>query len=137
MITSIFASILALMLVWLSVNVIKGRRTLKIGVGDDNNMQLTLRIRAQANLAEYAPIFIILLGFSEYLGLYKWAVILFGIAFVIGRILHAYSLLVAEKYDGNKLTTNPKWRILGMVIIFNCLIFLSIIIFIQNILKLI
>lgn len=58
----------------------------------------------------------------------------FCVIFIIGRISHTYSTLKAEKYDDSKLLENPKWRILGMVITFNCLIFLSIIILIQNIL---
>lgn len=134
MITPIFASILALMLVGLSINVIKERRKSKTGVGDNNNYELTRKIRAQANLAEYAPTFIILLFFTEYLGLAKWAIALFGIIFVLGRISHAYSLLKAEKYEGSRLLEAPKWRITGMIITFNCLIFLAVITFIQNIL---
>lgn len=77
MITPIFAPILALMLVALSINVIKERRSSKIAIGNGDNNKLIRKIRAQGNLAEYAPIFVILLGFAEYMLLPKWAVIFF------------------------------------------------------------
>lgn len=135
MITSIYASIFSLMLIGLSINVVKGRRKFAVGLGDTNNIQMTRRIRAQANFAEYAPIFIILLGFAEHNGLPVWAINLFGLTFLAGRIMHAYSLLKAEKYDQfHKLTTNPIWRISGMICTFNSIGLLAIIVLLQNLL---
>lgn len=131
MITPIYASIVGLILIGLSINVIKGRRKFGASLGDAGNIELNRRIRAQGNLAEYAPIFIILLGFAEYNGLYNWAIHLCGIVFIAGRINHAYSLLKAEKYENQKLLENPIFRISGMICTFSTIGFLAIINLIQ------
>lgn len=135
MITPIYAAILGLMLVGLSINVIKGRRKFGVGVGDADNIEMKRRIRAQGNLAEYAPIFLIMLGYAEHGGLPVWAVHLFGLVFWAGRVMHAYSVLKAEQYDNHKLTANPIWRIRGMICTFNCIGLLALIILIKNILQ--
>jgi len=135
MITPIYAALLGLMLIGLSINVIKGRRKFGAGLGDADNVEMRRRIRAQANLAEYAPMFIILLGYAEYNHLPYWAVNLLGLAFLAGRVMHAYSVLKAEQYDGYKLTANPVWRIRGMICTFNCIGLLALINLIQVVLQ--
>lgn len=55
MVTSIYAAILGLMLMGLSINVIRARRKYRAGLGDANNLQVVRRVRAQANFSEYAP----------------------------------------------------------------------------------
>jgi uncharacterized protein len=90
------------------------------------------RIRAQGNLAEYAPFFLILLGYAEHGGLPLWAVHLFGITFLAGRVMHAYSLLKAEQYTTHKLTSNPVWRIRGMICTFNAIGLLALILLVQQ-----
>lgn len=133
MITPVYASLLGLMLIGLSVNIIKGRRKFGVGLGDADHPELKRRIRAQANLSEYMPIFLILLGYAEYNQLPYWAVHLFGLVFLAGRVMHSYSLLNIEKYEGHKLTANPVWRICGMVCTFNCIGLLALIVLIQSI----
>lgn len=133
--TSIYAAFLGLMLVGLSVHVIKGRRKFSVGLGDSGNIEMTRRIRAHANLAEYAPIFLILLGYSEHNGLPLWAVHLFGVIFLAGRIMHAYSVLKAEQYDEHKLTTLPAWRIRGMICTFSAIGLLAMVILVQSVLE--
>ncbi len=135
MMTSIYASILGLMLVALSINVIKTRRKVGAALGTRDDMDMIRSSRAQANLAEYAPIFLILLGFAEFNGLYGWAVHALGLTFVAGRILHAYSLLKAEKYEGDKLVVKPVWRIYGMMCTFNTIGFLAIVVLVQSLLR--
>lgn len=132
MITPVYASLVGLMLIGLSVNIIKNRSKSSIGLGDANNMEMKRRIRAQANLTEYAPIFLILLGYAEHNGLSSWLVHFFGVTFLVGRIMHAYSLLKAEKYVNDKLTAKPIWRIRGMICTFNLIGLLSIIILAQT-----
>lgn len=132
-ITSIYAAILGLMLVCLSINVIKGRRKFGAALGDDDNIEMIRRIRAQSNFTEYTPIFLIILGYTEAQGLPGWAVHLFAIIFLTGRLLHAYSVLQAEKYKDKKLMQNPTWRICGMAITFSAIITLAFIVFFQAI----
>lgn len=133
MVTSIYGAILALMFIALSVNVIKGRREVGAGIGDADDIEMKRKIRAQANLAEYFPIFLILLGFAEYEGIVVWVLHLFGIVFITGRIMHAYSLLKAEKYENEQLITNPIWRIRGMICTFAAIGLLAIIVLVKAI----
>ncbi len=134
MVTSIYTAFLGLMLIGLSINVIKGRRKFGVGLGNADNIEMERRIRAQANLVEYAPMFLILLGYAEHNELSLWAVHLLGLLFLIGRVMHAYSLLKVEQYDQRKLTANPIWRICGMVCTFNAIGVLAIVILVQSLL---
>lgn len=134
MITSIYTALLSLILVGLSIHVIRGRRLMSISLGDSDNIEMKRRICAQANFAEYTPIFLILLGFVEYNRLPLWAVNLIAIFFLAGRMMHAYSLLRAERYIDGKLISKPLWRIRGMVCTLASLIILSLILLIQSML---
>jgi hypothetical protein len=132
MVTSFCASILGLMFVFLSINIIKIRKKEAIAIGDGNNFSLIRAIRAHANFIEYTPFFLILLQFTEYhavrdyhnlFGLFPTII---GFIFVFGRISHAFSLLNHEEYDNqNHLIGNPLWRIIGMMCTFGTLIILS------------
>ena len=132
MTTAICAALLGFMLIWLSVNVIQGRKKFGAGLGDANQIEMKRRIRAQGNLAEYAPIFLIMLGYAEHSGLAAWAVHLFGWVFLAGRIMHAYSVLKAEQYDHHKLIANPVWRKRGMICTLSVIGFLALIILVQS-----
>lgn len=134
MITPIYTALLGLMLIGLTVHVIRGRRLMSISLGDSDNIEMKRRIRAQANFCEYTPIFVILLGFAEYNRLPLWTINLIAIFFLVGRVMHAYSLLRAEKYNDGRLISNPLWRIGGMICTLSSLMVLSLILLIQGIL---
>lgn len=104
MVSSIYAGILALLIVWLSLNVIKLRRANKVKLGDGGVPELQNAIRAQGNAAEYIPISLILLVLLELSSASHWLVHLAGVALIIGRILHAKGLL----------SENLRYRVLGM-----------------------
>jgi len=53
MIISIYAALLALFYVALSVRTLSMRRQLKIGIGDGGNNTMTRAMRVHANFAEY------------------------------------------------------------------------------------
>jgi uncharacterized membrane protein YecN with MAPEG domain len=65
MISSFYAALLALLIVWLSLRVIKLRRTKKVRLGDGGEPELQTAIRAQGNATEYIPISLILLALLE------------------------------------------------------------------------
>jgi uncharacterized membrane protein YecN with MAPEG domain len=94
--TSLYAALLATLYMLLSVNVIRGRRSHRVRLGDGDIDEMTSRIRAHANFAEYTPFFVVLLLISQLQGLAVWAVHGLGVAFLVGRLSHAYGLLVAE-----------------------------------------
>jgi len=116
MITSIYASLLTLLVVRLSISVIKLRRINRIRVGDGGNEELQLAIRTHANAVEYIPIALLLLLMLELNGAPKILIHIFGATLIIGRIIHAMG--VPAK--------NLQKRILGMQITIYLLIGLAI-----------
>ena len=116
MITSLYASLSALLIVRLPISVIKLRRINRIRVGDGGNEQLQLAIRTHANALEYIPITLLLLLMLELNGAPKILIHIFGATLIIGRIIHAIG--VPAK--------NLQKRILGMQITIYLLIGLAI-----------
>jgi hypothetical protein len=106
-VTLFFAACCALMQCLLTVLVI--RRRLKSGVyfldgGDD---PLLRRIRAHGNFAETVPMALLLMALLEFSGLGRVWLIVFGVALLLGRVIHATSLL----------TNHATWsRSLGMAL---------------------
>lgn len=91
-ITALYAAVLALILVVLSVRVIAVRRRLRIAVGDAGDDTLARRIRAHGNFTEYVPIALILMLSGEVAGAPAWMLHALGATLVVGRLTHAWSL---------------------------------------------
>jgi uncharacterized membrane protein YecN with MAPEG domain len=121
MTTILYASLLTFGLIFLSINVIKGRRFHKVALGNGEQQDMLARVRAQGNFAEYSIFFIVLLFLNETSGMPIFLVHIFGIIFLCGRALHAYSLLKDETYVDGQLAKNPTYRIAGMMITFSTL----------------
>ena len=90
--TSLFAGILGIMLIALSVNVIRKRRKDMVAFGDKGDLDLRNRIRMHGNFVEYAPFAILLMGLSEVQGTPEWVLIALGTVFCVGRVRHAIGL---------------------------------------------
>jgi uncharacterized membrane protein YecN with MAPEG domain len=91
-ITSTMAGAATLINVWLAWRCSQVRHARKIPNGDGGDPLMIARMRAQGNFVESAPFVLILLGLIEYArGPVTW-LWLVGIAFLIGRILHAYGM---------------------------------------------
>ena len=88
-ITPLYAGIIGLLFVLLSVLVITARGQARVSMGDGGDQLLIRRIRVQANCAEYAPLGLILLGMAELQGAPGWVVHLLGLMLLLGRVLHA------------------------------------------------
>jgi len=115
MITALYASLCALLLVKLSLQVISLRRKHRISLGDGGNTELQAAIRTQGNATEYIPIVLILMMLLEWATAAWWLIHLAGIALLASRILHASALK----------TSNVKRRVLGMKITFFLILALS------------
>ena len=87
--TAIYACLLTIVFLWLSLRVIGFRRSNKIALGDNGDRMLLRRTRVQANFTEYVPITLILIAIAEINGTADWVLHLSGAAIVTGRILHA------------------------------------------------
>jgi uncharacterized protein len=114
-ITALYAGLLALLLLALIVPIIKGRRGLKVGIGDGGHRALQQAVRAHGNATEFIPIFLILLFLFEVNGGNKIFLHAMGAAFFLARVSHAIGL---HKSIGVTI-----WRMAG--VIGTCLITLS------------
>jgi len=123
MITFIFTSLLSLIFVFFSFQIIKRRRKFSVPLGDNNILELRRWISAQNNFVQYSLFFIMLLFFLEVAGNNKIEIIILGSLFFVSRIIHACSLVFIEKYENNQLTAIPKVRVLAMMITFFTIIY--------------
>ena len=114
-VTPLYAGILALMLVFVSIRVTVARVRLKVNIGDGGNLEMLQTMRAQGNLAEYAPAAIILLGLLELGGTAPWLLHVLGLAFVVGRLMHAW---VISKTDvpraGRAIGVTISWLVIAV-----------------------
>ncbi len=90
-VTAIYAAVLALLFVLLSLRVAYARWQTRSYLGEDDR-HLARLVRAHANFAENVPFAVILVGLSEILGAPPIALHLFGASLLIGRVSHAYGL---------------------------------------------
>lgn len=86
--TPLFAAVLALIYVALTVNVVRFRFAGRISLGDGGNKRLNTAIRAHANFIEYVPIALLMMWFLESLTLSPGQVYWVGIILVVARIFH-------------------------------------------------
>ncbi|UWQ90090.1 MAPEG family protein [Rhodobacteraceae bacterium M382] len=87
-ITSLYAGLLAVLLVGLSTKVIMGRRRARALIGDMGDKALFQAIRVHGNFTEYTPFALLLIALCEGQGAPTWSLHLLGSALVIGRVLH-------------------------------------------------
>lgn len=86
------AAAAAVLNIWLSARVVLARRPLKISVGDGGSEAVLRRMRAHANFAEYAPIFLILLAAIELAGGNARILWIVAVAFVLARVSHGLGM---------------------------------------------
>ena len=89
-VTPLFAGLLALLYLVLTVRVIRARGTEHIGLGDQGNEHLIRRMRAHSNCIEYVPFALLLMLMLELMGSSTWLLYGLGFTLLIGRIGHAY-----------------------------------------------
>lgn len=102
-ITMLLACGLSAWLVLLSAAVIQQRRAPKAEPGSDGEKWLERRIRAQANLTEYAPLFVILIGLAEFTAGPTIGLIVLAAMFMIGRLAHGYGMAFTLHSPANRM----------------------------------
>lgn len=99
MITPLYAGLLALWFLVLSLRVIGRRRSERIHLGDGGDAQMQRRIRAHGNFAEYVPLILLLMLLLEIAGTTPvWLLHTLGVALVVARLLHGYALSFSEHF---------------------------------------
>ena len=116
MITSLYASLIAIILIILSIRVIavRGNPMFKFFTFElDDNNTLDRVIRGHSNLIEYAPLFLILLYFFEkdFNSIYVHT---YGLIFIIGRLMHGFCFAFTKQ--------NMFLRVGGTVLTLGCIL---------------
>ncbi len=91
-ISFLYAGLLGLLLIALSVQVVLARRRYRVRLGHGTEEGMQQAVRVQANFTEYVPFAVLLLVLAEITGLPDAAVHGAGILLVLCRVLHAFGL---------------------------------------------
>jgi len=91
-ITPVYASLLGLLFVGLSVRTLRLRGKLGIAIGDAGNQQMLRVIRVHSNFAEYVPLALLLIYFTEVQGASARFIHIVCLCLLAGRLLHAYGV---------------------------------------------
>ena len=107
-ITPIYAAIIALIYVTLSVRTLRLRHRFKVGIGDGAQPLLARAMRAHANFAEYVPIALLLIYFVEVNRTAAIWIHSLCATLVLGRFVHAYGISQVEE--------DYRFRVFGMAL---------------------
>ena len=91
-VTALLAALLGLLAALLTVQVIRNRGRFSVDISDGGNPPLAQAIRAHGNLAEHAPIALIVLALAEAAGTQRWLIVGLGGVFLIARLASAWGL---------------------------------------------
>jgi uncharacterized membrane protein YecN with MAPEG domain len=96
-ITSLYAALLALLFIALSVRVILTRRRERVSVGDGDNPRLCRAIGVHNNFAQYVPFALLLMALVELTPAPILLVHILGILLLVGRLVHAWGVSRANE----------------------------------------
>jgi len=91
-ITTLYAGLLGLILIWLSARVVQARLAHEVSIGDGGQADILVAIRGQGNFIEYVPIALLLIGLGELGGSPSWLLHGLGLTLVLARIAHPFGL---------------------------------------------
>ena len=107
MVTPLYAALVALLLIALSVRTIRLRRRYQVAIGPGEDMALQRAMRVHANFCEYIPIALIGLFFVESLWGSGWWIHLLGLPLLLGRLSHAWGV--------QQVREDLRFRVFGMI----------------------
>lgn len=91
-VTAFVAAICALMLLVTAIDTVRQRIRAQAAFGDVGDQKLISASRSHGNLAEHAPIVILLLAFLEMSRAHHMALMVIGAAFLFVRAMHIWGL---------------------------------------------
>jgi len=114
MITALYAALLGLMFIALSIKVIAKRRQFQVGIGSKGEMALERAIRVHGNFAEYVPFALLLMFLAEYSGLAPLYLHILGITLLLARLSHAWGV--------RQMKEPLKFRMFGTLLTFGVML---------------
>jgi uncharacterized membrane protein YecN with MAPEG domain len=118
-IVSLYAALLAILFIILSIRTIRMRRSLKIAIGDSGSPAMLRAMRVHSNFAEYVPLTLFLVALVEVGSASSWVVHALGSLLLVGRLSHAYGV--------SQTTEVFAFRVSGMAMTFTTILFASLI----------
>jgi uncharacterized membrane protein YecN with MAPEG domain len=91
-ITAFWAGLIGLLALVLSINVVRLRRKLSVGLGDGGHEPLERAIRIFGNYAEYTALCLVMIALLDMLAGPRWLIHACGIALLVGRAAHALGI---------------------------------------------
>ncbi|XOV79053.1 MAG: MAPEG family protein [Aestuariibacter sp.] len=91
-ITTFYAALLGVLLLYLSLLVVARRREFGIGIGDGGEKHLQQDMRVHGNFIEYVPFTLVLLLLAELNHMPTWFLHTAGVVLLLSRLMHAYGL---------------------------------------------
>jgi len=101
-VTALYASLLGLLLIFLSSRVSQNRHRARVSLGLGGDANLERAARAQGNFVEYVPIALILLMMLEPEVPGLWVIHVLGSLLLLGRILHAIGMQARPILKGGR-----------------------------------
>ena len=108
--TALYAALLAIVFLILSLRVIRQRRQTQTALGTGNHPALERAARVHANFAEYTPLALLLIFLVESSGYSKPIIHALGAALLLGRCAHAFGV--------SQPNENFRFRVVGMMATF-------------------
>ncbi len=118
-VTAFVAAVCALLLLITAIDTVRQRIRAQAAFGDAGDARLISASRSHGNLAEHAPIVILLLAFLELSHAWHMGLMAVGALFLFGRVLHIWGLYLPAS------TKPPLPRSLGVIITWLTLAVLS------------
>jgi uncharacterized membrane protein YecN with MAPEG domain len=119
-VTTIYAALLGLLMVYLSDQVSRQRKQLGISLGHGDESRLERAVRAHGNFIEYTPMGLILLLLLESEVTYLWMLHLFGAMLLAGRLLHAFGMARPKsRFNGRYWGTALTWIMIASAALAN------------------
>jgi len=119
LVTPLYAAILALLFVALSIRTIRLRRRLKVAIGAGETSILSRAVRVHGNFIEYTPIALLLMLLMELSLTSGLFVHTLGLLLLTGRMLHAYGV--------SQVSENYRYRVAGMALTFTVIVTCSVV----------
>ena len=119
-VTAFVAAVCALLLLATGIDTVRHRIRAKATFGDMGDAKLISASRSHGNLAEHAPIIVILLGLLETARANHMGLMVIGAIFLIGRVAHVIGL-----YTPSEPGKAPLGRQVGVLATFGALLALA------------
>ena len=110
----VYAALLALLFVLLSIRTIRTRHRQKVALGHGDDPAMLRAMRVHANFAEYVPLALLLIYFVEASSQTPWLIHLLGASLLCGRLCHAFGM--------SRTPESFRYRVVGMGLTFGVIL---------------